>query len=123
MDPDRIFLSGFSMGGYGVYRTFFEDPTRYRGLIVLSGIPYADPPVPISGIRAYLAVFKGVDMFVTHGTEDRNCPFAETEKMVERLREAGAHVEFVVQRGRGHQAPTLWTSIRMMFWLKRMARK
>jgi predicted esterase len=122
-DPERIFLSGFSMGGYGVYRTFSEDPACFRGLIVLSGLPYADSSSPDFRSPARLAPFRGVDMFITHGTEDRNCPFAETETLVGRLREAGARVKFVVQPRLGHQAPTLWTSIRMMFWLKRMARK
>ena len=39
-------------------------------------------------------------MLIAHGTEDRNCPFAETEKIVGRLREQGAHVVFAVQPGR-----------------------
>jgi predicted esterase len=123
VDPERIFLAGFSMGGYGVYRTFFEDPARYRGLIVLSGIPYVNSSSPDFRTPSFLTAFKGVDMFVTHGTEDRNCPFAETEKLVERLREAGARVQFSVQHGRGHENPTIWTAIRMMAWLRRMARK
>ncbi len=123
VDPARIFLSGFSMGGYGVYRTFFEHPERYRGLIVLSGLPYAFDDAPDFRDPERLACFRGVDMFITHGTEDRNCPFAETEKLVTSLREAGARVEFVVQRGRGHESPTLMTAIRMLGWLKRSARR
>jgi dipeptidyl aminopeptidase/acylaminoacyl peptidase len=123
VDPDRMFLSGFSMGGYGVYRTFFEHPERYRGLIVLSGLPYAFDDAPDFRNPALMAGFKGVDMFVVHGTEDRNCPFAETEKLVASLREAGANVEFVAQPGRGHEGPTLWNAARMLGWIKRMARR
>ncbi len=123
VDPDRIFLSGFSMGGYGVYRTFHEDPARYRGLIVLSGIPYVNSSSPDFRDPSSLAGFEGVDMFIAHGTEDRNCPFAETEQVVERLREAGANVKFIVQPRRGHESPSLWTAIRMLSWLRRVARK
>jgi predicted esterase len=123
VDPERIFLSGFSMGGYGVYRTFFEHPERYRGLVVLSGLPTAFGSAPDFHDPALLARFKGVEMFVVHGTEDRNCPFAETELMVAQLRDAGARVEFVVQRGRGHEGPTLWNAVRMLGWIGRQAKK
>jgi predicted esterase len=123
VDPERIFLSGFSMGGYGVYRTYFEHPERYRGLVVLSGLPTAYDSAPDFRDPALLARFKSVEMFVVHGTEDRNCPFAETEQLVARLREAGARVEFIVQPGRGHEGPTLWNAARMLGWITRMAKK
>ena len=122
VDPARIFLAGFSMGGYGVYRTYFEDPVRYRGLIVLSGVPFAGGSSPDFRDPSNLAGFRGVDMFVAHGTADRNCPYAETAAMIVRLRNAGARVEFVSQRGLGHQSPRLVTLIRMMGWLQRRAK-
>lgn len=121
-DPARIFLAGFSMGGYGVYRTCFEDPARYRGLIVLSGVPFAGGSSPDFRAPGNLAAFAGMEMFVAHGTEDRNCPYAETSAMVGRLRSAGAQVEFVPQRGLGHESPRLVTMIRMMGWLQRRAK-
>ena len=123
VDPKRIFLAGFSMGGYGVYRTFFEDPGLYRGLIVLSGIPSVGDRYPDFRDPGYLAPFKGIDMFVAHGTEDRNCLFSETEKVVGLLRAAGASVQFVVQPGRGHEGLDLWSAIRMLGWLRSEARK
>jgi len=121
VDPSRIFLAGFSMGGYGVYRTFYEDPMRYRGLIVLSGLTHSDISDPDFRNPRYLAPFKGVEMFITHGTEDRNCPFSDAENVVGVLRAAGARVEFAVQPGRGHESPTFWTAIRMLTWLKSKA--
>ena len=69
----------------------------------------------------YLAPFKGVDMFITHGTEDRNVLFARTEKVVELLHGAGARVEFVIQPGVGHQLPSPETISRMVTWLKGIA--
>jgi predicted esterase len=122
VDPARIFLAGFSMGGYGVYRTFFQDPMRFRGLIILSGVPFAGGSSPDFRAPANLAGFRDVQMFIAHGTEDRNCPYTETVAMVEQLRETGARVEFVSQRGLGHQSPTLLTMIRMMGWLQRRAK-
>ena len=33
LDTTRIVLSGFSMGGYGVYRTFWESPEMFEALL------------------------------------------------------------------------------------------
>ena len=39
VDPARVVLAGFSMGGYGVYLTARESPRRFRALAVFSGTP------------------------------------------------------------------------------------
>jgi pimeloyl-ACP methyl ester carboxylesterase len=39
IDTSNIILAGFSMGGYGVYRTFIEAPQRFKGLAIFSGEP------------------------------------------------------------------------------------
>ena len=40
IDDANIILSGFSMGGYGVYRTFFETPKKFIAAAVFAGFPY-----------------------------------------------------------------------------------
>ncbi len=112
VDPDRIVLAGFSMGGYGVYRTFWQTPAPFRGLAVFAGHPdlgnrwtgstehpnFLDP--------ATLAAFAGAPIFVFHGRRDRNTPFELTERLVDALRHAGARVEFVTEDDAGHELPT-----------------
>ncbi len=124
VDPGRLVLAGFSMGGYGVYRTHVEDPKRFKALVVLSGVPdlatrWLGPGHPNFLESATLAPFKGIPMFIVHGTEDRNCPYAKTVQVVEGLKAAGARVTFVSEEGRGHEGPGLQTLGQLVEWLNR----
>jgi len=107
IDPQRVILAGFSMGGYGVYRTFFETPGKFRGLMVLAGTPRlpggAGYPTAVDfTLKKNLKKFRGVPIFIAHGTADLNCAFALTESLVGKLKECGARVEFLADPGAGH---------------------
>lgn len=129
IDTDRIVLIGFSMGGYGVYRTHYETPDRFRALAVFSGMPnlaifyFPDKDHPNFLQDAYQEPFKEVPMFVFHGAEDRNAPFDLTVQAVEKLRAAGAQVEFYVQEGAGHDLPDKEATQAYCDWLARVARE
>jgi predicted esterase len=125
IDTERIVLAGFSMGGYGVYRTCFESPDTYRALVVLAGSP--NIANRWSGTRDYpdftdprnLVAFRGMPIFVVHGRNDRNVPFATAAPLVAQLRSAGAHVEFIVEDGRGHELPSEQTVHQLREWMSR----
>jgi predicted esterase len=128
IDEKRIVLTGFSMGGYGVYRTFFEHPERYRALAVFSGEPNLGPRYfpgedhPNFLEERYLAKFKGVPVFIFHGLEDRNCPLAITQELVKKLERVGARVELVTEAGAGHQKPGPEAVRRYHEWLRTFVR-
>jgi predicted esterase len=128
VDEKRIILTGFSMGGYGVYRTYYQHPERYRALAVFSGLPALRGSLP-PGTDApnfleepFLGKFSAVPIFVFHGRKDANCPIAATEQLVNKLRGAGANVEFVTEEGAGHQRPDPGTVRRYHEWLQRISR-
>ncbi len=124
IDETRIILTGFSMGGYGVYRTFYEHPGRYKALAIFSGHPdIGSLYFPGEGHPNFLedknlVKFKGIAIFLFHGRDDRNCPFAITKELVSKLERAGAKVEFVTEAGAGHQRPGAETIARYRKWLK-----
>ncbi len=124
IDEERIVLTGFSMGGYGVYRTFYEHPERYRALAVFSGAPnlgrsyFPGEDHPNFLDERYLAKFKGVPIFIFHGLGDRNCPFAVTQELIKKLERVGARVELVTEGGAGHQKPGPEAVRRYHDWLK-----
>ncbi len=127
VDPDRVFLAGFSMGGYGVYRTALAQPGRFKGLAVFAGQPDLGPQWlgevhPDALAPANLAVLKGEAFFIVHGTEDRNCPFTKTARLVEGLREAGAQVTFLAEPGRGHDGPSPAGEAQYLDWLRARAK-
>lgn len=111
VDSTRIMLAGFSMGGYGVYRTFHESPSKFRGLAIFSGGPsmgnrYApDANPPDFKDEKNLKIFRGMPVFVFHGERDLNVPIADTKELVAKLRSAGARVEFFVDPAKGHELP------------------
>ncbi|MGB8958030.1 MAG: prolyl oligopeptidase family serine peptidase, partial [Candidatus Aminicenantales bacterium] len=128
IDETRIILTGFSMGGYGAYRTFYEHPARYKALAVFSGQPdLGNLYFPGEGHPNFLddknlAKFKGLPVFVFHGRQDMNCPFAVTEELVGKLGRAGAKVEFVTEDGAGHQRPGSEALARYHEWLRKILR-
>ncbi len=112
IDKDNIILAGFSMGGYGVYRTFYQSPGRFRALAVFSGQPdmanlwrIPGGPHPNFLEDKCLAPFKDIPIFIFHGKKDRNCPFELAAQLVEKLKAAGARVEFHMEEEAGHSRP------------------
>jgi predicted esterase len=127
IDDSKIIVAGFSMGGYGVYRTFFETPQKYRALAVFAGIPYLvtikypdGQPTPNFLDEDKVAVLKNVPMFIYHGEKDLNAPFALTKEFVEKLKKAGANVEFVTEPGKAHGDPSKESLEKYRRWVKKI---
>ena len=99
------------MGGYGVFRTFYQTPERFRALVVFSCDPdlanqwTGSGSYPDFTSEEYLEGFVGMPVFVFHGERDRNAPFERAVLAVEKLRAAGARVEFLTEPDKGHEAP------------------
>lgn len=128
VDTDRIILAGFSMGGYGVYRTFYENPKIFRALAVFSGHPDLANKWGIPGKHPnfldekYLNPFKGIQIFIFHGEQDKNCPFDLTKKLVEMLKKAGARVEVYIDKEKGHEMPGEKIYRSYLQWLKEVTK-
>lgn len=106
VDTKKIILSGFSMGGYGVYRTFYEQPSRYSAIAILSGHPnlaqewvgknelsFLDPQ--------NLKNFRNIPIYIYHGKQDLNCPYAYTVDVVKELKKNNSNITFEIEEG-GH---------------------
>jgi predicted esterase len=124
VDPARIVIAGFSMGGYGVYVTARELAGRFCGLAAFSGAPRArdgpDAGAPDLLLEPDLSAFARLPVFVFHGGRDRNLPIEGTRALVERLRSAGADVTFVSEEDKGHEAPGAETQRAFTAWLARV---
>lgn len=124
VDQDRIILAGFSMGGYGVYRTFAEAPEKFRAIASFSGTPgsaeFEEEGIPNMGTEEKATLFANTRLFVFHGRKDGNVPFSITEQFVLRLKELGGDVEFHPDPDRGHEAPSQKTIDAYSNWLRRV---
>jgi len=100
-DPRRVYLTGVSMGGYGVWHMASRHPGRFAALVSICGgspLRAGDRFAPIAGKVA------GTPAWVFHGSEDRVVPVTESRQMVEALRAAGAgeRLRYSEYEGVGH---------------------
>ncbi len=92
-DPSRLYLAGLSNGGRGVMRALQRDPSRYRGVVLLSAV--IEPDVVTRDLR-------GVSALVIHGARDERIPREYAVDAVEALRERGADVRLVEYADEDH---------------------
>lgn len=108
IDWDRIFLSGFSLGGFGTWHTGLRHPELFQGLAVISGIPF----MPWQGwsIKSgyrfspleHIEVACKMPLLVVHGANDRSVPVEPTREVVDKLLKEGADITFREVPDGGH---------------------
>jgi len=108
IDPDRIYLTGMSMGGMGTWATAMTYPERFAALA----------PVCARGDATDIARITHVPVWAFHGDADTVVPEEKGRAMVEALRAAGGVVGYTIYPGVGHDS---WTATygdeRLYAWL------
>lgn len=96
VDPDRVYLTGMSMGGYGAWNLAIERPHRFAAMAPVCG----------GGNPARVRRIAHLPVWAFHGTADRVVPFHESKIMVAALEAAGGDVRLTAYEGVGHDS---WT--------------
>jgi predicted esterase len=96
IDPDRIYLTGISMGGYGVWELAAEYPDRFAAIVPICG----------AGGPADAEQLKNLPTWAFHGMQDHDVPFNRTIEMVTALKKVGGRVRFTPYPDLGHDC---WT--------------
>jgi predicted esterase len=99
VDPQRMYLTGLSMGGEAAYRFAVHRPDTFAALAPLSA--YVD-----SKTYADLVRIKDLPVWAIHGADDPLFPVAQGRQPVEALEAAGGDVQFTVLEGHDHDT---WT--------------
>lgn len=97
VDPDRVYVTGMSMGGYGTWALATEFPDRFAAIAPICG----------GGDMAEAARLAHLPIWAFHGHNDNVVPFEESERMVDALHKLGGDIRFTAYRECGHDA---WTS-------------
>jgi predicted peptidase len=92
IDRDRVYLTGFSMGGYGTWRTACYKPELFAAIAPLAG----------GGDVEQAKQLANLPVWAFHGSADQTVPFDASKKMVDAVKKSGGHVEFTVLQGQGH---------------------
>ena len=92
VDPDRVYLTGYSMGGFGTWQTACYDPSRFAAIVPLCG----------GGDVAQAKRLVNLPIWAFHGAKDQVVPLEASKTMVDAVRKCGGHVKFTVYPGYGH---------------------
>ena len=97
IDPDRVYLTGISMGGYGTWDWAVRDPGRWAAAMPICG----------GGNPERAAALKGLPLWVTHGDKDPAVPVKLSREMVAAVSAAGGSPIYIEYPGMGHD---VWTT-------------
>jgi predicted esterase len=97
VDADRIYLTGFSMGGFGTWETALWYPERFAAIVPICGV--GDP--------ADMARLKGMPTWVFHGDADDVVSCELDVAGVDALKKAGGNVKMTVYPRVKHDS---WTA-------------
>lgn len=95
-DPARVYLTGMSMGAFGVWSLAQRHPERYAAIMPICG----------GGEIRWTPKLRGLPAWVFHGAKDTVIPPARSIDLVEALRAAGGSPRFTLYPEAGHDA---WT--------------
>jgi len=111
IDPDRIYLAGQSMGGFGVWEFLEQRPDLYAAAIVLCG-----PVGP--GMISDAHTIAHIPVWVFQGAKDDVVSVADARSMLESLRKAGGHPRYTEYQNLGHViGPTSFSESGLLPWL------
>lgn len=95
IDPTRIYLTGFSMGGFGAWETGMRYPDRFAAIVPVAG-----------GYREYDPEgLKNLPVWAFHGEQDEIVPVPYSETMIESLHErrgVSDRTRLTIFEDRGH---------------------
>jgi predicted peptidase len=101
VDPQRIYLTGLSMGGRGSWRLAVFQPERFAAIAPVCG---RIPDLPEFFDR--LSWLKHTPIWVFHGAQDPVVPIENSERIVAALRAVDGNVRFTVYPEADHDS---WT--------------
>ncbi|MGD0091271.1 MAG: prolyl oligopeptidase family serine peptidase [Planctomycetota bacterium] len=94
IDPERIYLTGLSMGGFGTWSLACRYPGRFAALAPICG---RGDPKKVERI-------KHVPVWVFHGAKDKTVPPKDSQDMVDALKKLGANVKFTLYPNADHDS-------------------
>jgi predicted peptidase len=97
VDPQRIYLTGLSMGGYGSWMLAAAAPNRFAAIVPICG----------GGNPEDAGKLKSLPIWVFHGAKDSAVSLKKSEEMVAALKKVGSDVKFTVYPNAGHNS---WTA-------------
>jgi predicted peptidase len=109
IDTNRIYLTGFSMGGFGTFRVACDYPDRFAAIIPLAG----------GGEPENAAKLQMVPTWAFHGDADDVVSYDTTKNMIDAMKSLDhPNVKLTTLHGAGHGIPEMvYTRPELYRWL------
>jgi predicted peptidase len=122
IDSARVYLTGLSMGGFGVWSLGLRHPERFAALVPICGGGRISDVATAAKTRP--AALRRLGIWAFHGALDRIVPLEESERMIAAVRAAGVpDVKFTVYPDIEHDAwSTAYAHPELYPWLLRHPR-
>jgi predicted peptidase len=96
VDPEQVFVTGLSMGGFGTWSLAMHSPDRFAAIVPICGGGDENRAKEIAHIPAW----------IFHGGKDNVIPASRSEKMEAALKAAGGTPKLTLYPDAGHDS---WT--------------
>jgi predicted peptidase len=108
VDPDRVYVTGLSMGGFGTWDILQRRPQTFAAAIPICG----------GGDVALAARIRHVPVWAFHGGEDTLIPPRRSTDMVRAIKAAGGQPSYTEYGGVGHDAwSRTYSNEDVLWWL------
>jgi predicted peptidase len=97
IDPDRLYITGLSMGGFGVWDAIQRQPDLFA----------AAAPVCSGGDATLAKQIKDVPVWAFHGDRDEAVKVRRSRDMIAAIQAAGGQPKYTEYKGVGHDS---WTA-------------
>ena len=97
VDPDRVYVTGLSMGGFGTWCLAAYAPHRFAAIAPICG----------GGETFWTKQFVHLPVWAFHGAKDPGVPVERSQAMVDALKKNGGDARLTVYPDAGHDA---WTA-------------
>jgi len=94
IDPQRVYLTGFSMGGYGTWELAARRPDLFAAVVPICG----------GGEMKWAPSLKKVPLWAVHGADDKTIPPQRSRDMIQAVQSAGGTPRYTEFPGIGHDS-------------------
>jgi predicted peptidase len=91
-DPDRLYITGLSLGGFGTWDAIQRDPSFFAAAVPICG----------GGDPQFARTLKKLPIWAFHGRLDKNVPPDCSRRMVQALKAAGGKVTYTEYENGSH---------------------
>ncbi len=115
-DRDRVYLTGFSMGGFGSWELAVARPDVFAAIMPICGKVQFDPSLLVN--------IKDMPVWAFHGRLDQHVPVSGTREAIEALRSLGARPKYDEYENDNHFCwDKTYANLDVWRWLRKQKRK